>query len=314
MFSKALDYLNNLNARQVLMLAGGAAVLMFAAIYIFINNFVQPEVEPVNIPAPVVEKLRVTTVVVAKSDIAPRTVIRENMVEFKEIPADNVPTGSITSIADVVDRPAKITILAGDIITGRKLFKNTDQAGFVGTIPPDCRAVAINVNDVTGVAGFAKPGDYVDLMLVEKDDDSATANIILQNVLLLSLNQSMDRSDFEVTGEGETKVSQAANNPTIATFALHPEEVLRLVSASKLGDIYLMLRPSKPIENYVDNINYKVISANAKPKKEETPPVVETPPAEPEKKVEKFVIIEGNEIVQDPNDEKNKSSDNAAQK
>ncbi len=311
MFSKKiLDYLNNLNARQVLMLAGVAAIMMFAAIYFFLTNFVKQEIEPVKISVPV-NQPRVMTVVVAKSDIAPRTVIRESMVQFKEVPADSVPNGAVTSIADVVDCPAKITILAGDIITSRKLYKNTDQAGYVGTIPPDCRAVAINVNDVTGVAGFAKPGDHVDLMLVEKDNDSATANIILQDVLLLSINQSMDRSDFEVNEDGDKNPSKAASNPTIATFALHPEEVLRLVSASKLGEIYLMLRPSKPLENYVDNINYKVISANAKPK-QETPPVVETPPQpEPEKKVDKFVIIEGDTVVQDPNDEKNKSADNS---
>ena len=313
MFSKILDYLNNLNARQVLMLAGGAAIMMFAAIYLFLTNFVEKEV-PVAIPVKV-EQQRVTTVVVAKSDIAPRTVITENMVQFKEVPSDSVPNGAITSIADVVNCPAKITILAGDVITGRKLYKNTDQAGFVGAIPPDCRAVAINVNDVTGVAGFAKPGDYVDLMLVEKDDDSATANIILQNVLLLSINQSMDRNDFEVTGDGERNPSKAASNPTIATFALHPEEVLRLVSASKLGEIYLMLRPSKPIENHIDNINYKVISANAKPKVEQTPPVVSTPPPEPvpEKKIDKFVIIQGDDVVQDPNDEKITSSNNKSE-
>ena len=299
MFSKILDYLNNLNARQVLMLAGIAAIMMFAAIYFFLTNFVKQEIEPVKIPVPV-EQPRVMTVVVAKSDIAPRTVIRENMVQFKEVPADSVPNGAVTSIADVVDCPAKITILAGDVITQRKLYKNTDQAGFVGNIPADCRAVAINVSDVTGVAGFAKPGDHVDLMLVEKADDSATANIILQNVLLLSINQSMDRNDFEVNADGEKNPSQAVNAPTIATFALRPEEVLRLVSASKLGDIYMMLRPVKPLENYVDNINYKVVSSNAKPKVE-TAPVVETPPQpEPSKK---FVIIQGNEVVQDPNDD-----------
>ena len=306
MFSKILDYLNNLNARQVLILAGAAAVMMFAAIYIFLTNFVEKEV-PVSIPVPV-EQPRVTTVVVAKSDIAPRTVIRENMVQFKEIPQDSVPAGAVTSIADAVDCPARITILAGDIITQRKLYKDESQAGFVGLIPPDCRAVAINVNDVTGVAGFAKPGDHVDLMLVEKGDDSATTNIILQNILLLSINQSMDRSDFETNAEGDKNHGQAINSPTIATFALRPHEVLRLVSASKLGEIYLMLRPEHPIDNYVDNIDYKVISANAKPKVEETPKVAETPKVETppeEKKAKKFVIIQGDEITQDPENDDN---------
>ena len=301
-FKKVLDYLNNLNARQVLILAGIAAALMFATLYFLFTMITAKEEANVE-TVPVETPPSVTTVIVAKTDIAPRAVIRESMVELKEMLTENVPNGAITSMDEVTDLPARVTIMAGDIITSRKLYKDSDSAGYVGAIPPDCRAVAINVNDVTGVAGFAKPGDHVDLMLVEKADDSATTNIILQNVLLLSINQSMDRNDFETNKEGDRNTGAAVGNPTIATFALRPQEALRLISASKLGDIYLMLRPAKPVEMYVDDINYKVISANAKPKVETAPPpVTVTPPttqpqSEPEPQPpKKFVIIQGDEV------------------
>lgn len=319
MQKKILNYLNNLNFRQVMILAGVAAVIMFASIYLFLTAYTaKPIVVPKEEPTPE-EVIQYASVVVAKSDIAPRMMIRKNMVELKDIPAEDVPNGAITSISDVVDLPARITILAGDVITNRKIYKDADQSGFVGTIPPDCRAVSINVNDVTGVAGFAKPGDYVDLLLVENNGTSATSNIILQNVLLLSINQSMDRGDVDKDDEGSNS-NAAIRNPSIVTVALRPHEALKLISASKLGDIYLMLRPAKPIDMYVDGMEYKVISANAPPPKEETTPAVEpvTSPqiepdtdSEPEKKEEIIEIIEGDEFFSknSADDADNKSKD-----
>ena len=301
MVSRILKYLNNLNVRQVFLLAGIAALMMFFAIYLFLNSYTSKEesvTESTEEP-----KISLTEVVVAKSDISPRIKIRDEMLEVKEIPTADVPSGAISNKEEIIDKPAKITILAGDVITSRKLYKDTDHTGFVGTIPPDCRAISIHVNDVTGVAGFAKPGDYVDLLLVENDGTSATTNVILQNVLLLSINQNMNRD--EVEKEGESKA--AIDNPSIVTVALRPHEALKLVSASKLGDIYLMLRPAIPLENSVEGMEYKVISANApSPKTESLPPQSTPEPVPQEKEKPKAVIeiIHGDELLQPESSQK----------
>lgn len=302
MVSRILKYLNNLNVRQVLILAGIVALMMFFAIYLFLTFYTSKEVESVTEETDE-KKTSLTAVVVAKSDISPRIKIRDEMLEVKEIPSSDVPSGAISNKDEIIDKPAKITILAGDVITSRKLYKDTDHTGFVGTIPPDCRAISIHVNDVTGVAGFAKPGDYVDLLLVENDNTSATTHVILQNVLLLSINQNMHRDDVE--NEGESKA--AIDNPSIVTVALRPHEALKLVSASKLGDIYLMLRPAIPLENYVEGMEYKVISANAPSPKEKVPPAEVKPepvPQEPPKPKNVIEIIHGDELLPSESTEK----------
>lgn len=302
MVSRILKYLNNLNVRQVLILAGIVALMMFFAIYLFLTFYTSKEVESVTEETDE-KKTSLTAVVVAKSDISPRIKIRDEMLEVKEIPSSDVPSGAISNKDEIIDKPAKITILAGDVITSRKLYKDTDHTGFVGTIPPDCRAISIHVNDVTGVAGFAKPGDYVDLLLVENDNTSATTHVILQNVLLLSINQNMQRDDVE--NEGESKA--AIDNPSIVTVALRPHEALKLISASKLGDIYLMLRPAIPLENYVEGMEYKVISANAPSPKEKVPPAevkTEPVPQEPPKPKNVIEIIHGDELLPSESTEK----------
>ena len=298
MISRILNYLNNLNVRQVLILAGISAALMFVAIFLFLSAYTEKE-DKITETESSEEKPTMISVVVAKSDIAPRIKIREDMLTVKEIPSEDVPNGAITDKSEIIDKPAKITILAGDVITVRKLYKNEEQSGFVGTIPADCRAISIPVNDVTGVAGFAKPGDYVDLLFVENDSTSATTNIILQNVLLLSINQSMDRN--EVPQEGEPNSNVAISNPSIVTVALRPHEALKLVSASKLGDIYLMLRPARPLDTYVEGMEYKIVSANTPPapvSQATPPPAEETKPPAEEKNEKVIEIIEGDEVFQ----------------
>ena len=302
MISKILKYLNNLNIRQVLILAGVAAGLMFAAIYMFLSAYTEKEDDDGS-EGGREEKTILKTVVVAKTDIAPRIKITEEMLEVKEMPKDSVPSDAIEKREEILEKPARMNILAGDVITSRKIYKSEDQTGFVGTIPPDCRAISIPVNDVTGVSGFVKAGDRVDLMLVENDGTSAMSNIILQNVLLLSINKSME------SGENEDGKNTAIENPTIVTVALRPHEALKLVSATKLGDIYLMLRPAKPLENYVEGIEYKVISAKATEEKEERKPEEKKEEVVEEIKEEKkksavIEIIEGAQLVTPPAKEK----------
>lgn len=296
MISKILKELNNLNIRQVLILAGIAAGMMFTAIYLFLSTYTAKEVEQVSEEVRE-EKLRLKPVVVAKTDIAPRIKIKEEMLEVKEMSEENVPSDAIKEKEEILEKPAKVTILAGDVITSRKIYKNEEETGFVGTIPPDCRAISIHVNDITGVAGFAKAGDHVDLMLVENDGTSATSNIILQNVLLLSINQNMER---------EKEDDKAAiENPSIVTVALRPHEALKLASATKLGEIYLMLRPARPLENYVEGMEYKVISSKAAEEVKPSPKEEVAPEPEEEKK-EVIKIIEGDQLLTEPEEKEKK--------
>lgn len=264
MFRRLIDRLirsfNDMRPRQLLILASIAAGLMFLAIYFGLNSIASKnaDIAVEQTPPPVVEEK--VAVVVAKVNIPPRTRIQEAMLQMKELPVSAVPEGAIKSFDDVKNVQIKVSIFAGDIITIQKIFAEGGDEGFTGSIPSNCRAISINVNDVTGVAGFAKPGDRVDLLLVEKGKNSVTSNLLLQNVPLLSINQDTGGS----APVGENGVPSAPiTNPTIATFALPPKDILKLISASKLGEIYLSLRPAKPQSTYVEAMEYTIDSIDA---------------------------------------------------
>lgn len=301
MLQRILNRLNDLRPKQLLMLAGITAILMFMVIYIGINLASNTKEIIVQTEPEKKEVIQKTPVVVAKVNIPARTRIQDSMLQIKEMPVEMVPEGAITNFDDVKDVQIKVSIFAGDILTIHKVFNAKGEEGFVGEIPADCRAVSINVSEVTSVAGFAKPGDKVDLLLVEKDKYSVTTNLILQNVPLLSVNQDMAGSN-NIDDIGNT--TSAITNPTIATFALPPQDVLKLISASKLGEIYMMLRPSNPRANYVPEMEYTIDSIT-KPQPVEQPmpaipsnptPVLPQLPAVPT--TPKIDIILGDEIVQ----------------
>lgn len=261
MFSKLLDLLNGLRPRQLLLLAGGSALLMFGLLYFALSGLTKVKQAPA---APEEFRKPMRSVVVARENIPPRTVIQESMLEIKDMPFGTEPQGAAISMEEVVNRPAISTIFEGDVITMQKVFTDQSQVGFVGTIPMDCRAVSVGVSEITGVAGFAKPGDHVDVVLVEKGEEAATSRLLLQDVLLLGVNQDME-------GDG----GKGKEHPAIATLALEPDNALKVVSAAAVGELYLILRPFQPRDSRVDEPSYTLRSsylAKGKTKDPETTP------------------------------------------
>jgi pilus assembly protein CpaB len=100
-------------------------------------------------------------------------------------------------------------------------------------IPEGMRAVSIRVNDVIGVAGFAIPQTRVDVLLTitPPGGDNPITKIVLQNVPMLALDQTIHRDE-----EG---------NPipaTVATVLVTPEDAEKLVHAAAQGSIQMALR------------------------------------------------------------------------
>lgn len=310
--SKFFDWLSNLRPRQLLALAGVSALFIFFIMYFALtmvakNQVPIPEINnetntEENQDEPEKPELQMVSVVVATKTIEPKTMLISKFLETKEIPENAVPPDAVTNIAEIANKPARVRIYQGDVITHQKVYRTVEQSGFVGSIPPDCRAVTVAVSDVTGVSGFAKPGDYVDVLLIEREENSVTSRLILQDVLLLSINKNMGvqrtSEDDKNDNSSVNPATTAIENPSLATFALRPDEVLELVTASRLGEIYLMLRPLVPQSNYITGAQYTMQSLKGKNianniKNPAQP--AETPAETPAPVEEKIEIIYGNE-------------------
>jgi pilus assembly protein CpaB len=270
---KFSNFMERFTPRQLLLLCCVIALVVFLLIYFTLTRLTAEK------PKPVAAKPTTAMIVVAQKDIAPRELIRPNMVKLKEVPSNAVPTGAVHRTTDIIGRPAKVGIIEGEVVTGQKLYASVQDAGLSGRIPPDCRAVTVSISEVTGVAGFAKPGDYVDVMLVSSNVEphKVVSEMVLQNVLLLAINKSTDnpppaQPQNKNANQGQ-QGNQAANqnknvtavgNPATATLALTPEDSLKLAAKAQLGQIYLALRPFRPAVPNSEETYYSVTKATGR--------------------------------------------------
>ena len=263
------DLSEKITYRHWVLLAGIASLVLGLLVFAGLNGMgANEEAKPVS----------TIHVVVAKQDIAPKTIIKESMVEVREVPASMVSDDAVREVSDIINKPAKVEILKDDIISTRKVLMDITMAGFTGDIPPECRAISIAITDVTGVAGFAKPGDYVDVMLIAKGEEKMTGRIVLQDVLLLAINKNTEQKQ-KATGDGSSgdtkktgdsadsknqsdkKNADAAKDEAIsdlatATLAVLPEDALKLITEAQEGTLYLALRPYKPRDKFTTDTRY----------------------------------------------------------
>ena len=240
------------------------------------------------------EQAVMVQVVVAKQDIPERAILKEEMLKIAEVPADLAPPGAYTSVADAVEHPACIPIQQGDVITDKKVYADIRMAGFAGTIPPNCRAVSVAISDITGMSGFAKAGDYVDIMVITGSrEDGVKGEVLMQNVLLLGINKDgetagkTDSSEEKKSGgkekdQTERGIQGTKDDMKTATLALPLDQALKLAVASQKGTIYLALRPYHPTDLFTLDTEFslpgdkKELAAPAVPAaRQET---LETPP------------------------------------
>ena len=290
---KLSTVMERLTPRQLLIICGVIALLIFLLIYFTLTRLTAEKPQPAPTPATQPKQVQVkdVTVVFAKTSIPERTLIKEEMLTLKTMPSNKAPFGALTRTTDLVGRPTRVSINAGEAITNQKVFASILDMGLSGRIPPECRAITVGISDVTGVAGFAQPGDYVDVMLVSSqvENNKVVSEMILQNVLLLAINKQVENhsstpaqsNSKDNKGQNQNAGNQpkVTGSPAMATMALVPEDALKLAAKAQLGQIYLVLRPYRPANGVSDDTYYSVTKASGK--MPVTPPPAGTiPPGE----------------------------------
>ncbi len=102
-------------------------------------------------------------VVVAARDLAPGQAISEGDVTLQAMPENLAPEDALTSIESVLGQTLAVPRSAGDVI------RQAHLGPWQFDLEPNERAMAIQVNDASGVAGVLKPGDKVGVVALIDD-------------------------------------------------------------------------------------------------------------------------------------------------
>jgi pilus assembly protein CpaB len=188
-----------------------------------------------------VAKKPTTSVVVAAAEINPGTALSSNLVKTVAWPQDLVPEGAVDRYEAVNDRVVIVSLNKGEPVLRNKLAPEGTAAGLSGLLGDGKRAMSVRVDDVSGNAGFIRPGDRVDvLMSIQMPDKNEQhySKTILQNILVLSSGQVWEQQ-------------QKDQKPVIVktvTLEVSPEEGEILNLASNEGKIRLALRSRNNLE------------------------------------------------------------------
>ena len=150
---------------------------------------------------------------------------------------------SVRSPQDLIGMITRAPIADGEQILSNKV-RRPDEApkeAILSTMTPKGkRAVTVGVDALTGVGGFVRPGDIVDILWTlavpqpgQQTGEPVTV-VLFQGVPVLAVGREMVGYPASTT--------EAANEYTV-TLALSPQETSFLLFAREQGRIQLSLRP-----------------------------------------------------------------------
>ena len=178
-----------------------------------------------------------TRVAVAAADIGQGTRLAAASVQLVDWPSGSVPPGAITDPKLLAERVTRTDISKGEPVLESKLAPPGTTGGLSAVVAAGKRAMTVRVNDVVGVAGFALPGNYVDILVnlqaMASDAggrEQSVSKIVLERILVLAVAQESNRDDTK------PRVVNAV------TLELAPDQVEKLDLARSIGSLSLVLR------------------------------------------------------------------------
>ena len=222
---------------------GASAVLGLAALVVAKTMLPNKATARVAMAAPVVGQ----PVVVAKGPLKFGDRLDASKLEVLKLPANAVPEGAFTTVAQVLAQdhggaPVALTPIASrEPLLPAKLSGPGARASVASEIGDGFRAYTIKVSDVTGVGGHALPGDRVDVVLMRDTTPDGPARhfvsqVVLQNVRVLGVDLNADLS------------SDKPANPSTATLEVTVQDTQKLAMAGDLGKLSLALRKTGSVE------------------------------------------------------------------
>jgi len=209
-------------------------------------------------------------IAVASVPLAFGTDVSPDKVKFVPYPAASLPPGSFRSVQELLPegkrRVALRPILVNQPLLAADLSGEGQGASIAALLPDGMRAATVRINDVSGVAGFVKPNDTVDVLITRQPiggDGAAqgqqVTDVLLQNIRVIAMDQA-------ASSNGQPVVSRTA------TLELTPLDAQKVALGQQLGQLSLVLRKPGVEQNIpsvetvsLDDLRYSYYSGQRPP-------------------------------------------------
>ncbi|MCX5782883.1 MAG: Flp pilus assembly protein CpaB [Elusimicrobia bacterium] len=201
----------------------------------------------------IVKSYDTANVLIARTDLPSRTLMREDLVEIAQVPRkfmqqDSYEVRSPSDLKLVSNMVTTIRIPKGNQITISALTNLGPDAGISVKVPPGYRASVITVPNE--LLMLVKPGDRVDVLvtfdaLIAENKREKVTVTILQSVQVIGVGSNLGQGlTVEQARQRKTKESDnmAFSDKGALALALSPQESQYLALSRRYGEIDVIVR------------------------------------------------------------------------
>jgi len=198
-------------------------------------------------------------VVISNQDILEGTRLDESLLTLAQAPKRFLQPGALTSLDLAAGMVTQAPILKGEQILETKLAALGAISGLSVKIPQGYRALSLEIDEVSGMAGLIHPNNFIDLLATFEMEDSSEATqiatyTIAQKILVLAVGDDLGAAlDLDAISEKTLKKNLfggssfteklASQHKKTLTLALTPKQVQEVEFAKNHGKISMALRP-----------------------------------------------------------------------
>ena len=197
-------------------------------------------------------------VVVAAQDLPDGAILEPTHVRMASVPERFVQPYAVRAPHEVMGKVVLAPIAEGEQIMTTKVRRPEEVptgTTLSGVMPKGKRAVTIAVDTLTGVGGFVRPGDLIDVLWTLKlppekgqGEGQAVTLTLFQDVPVLAIGGEMTGRPTGPGGSAAKRRGAEGQQGTeaaqyLVTMGLTPQETSFLLFAREQGRIQLSLRP-----------------------------------------------------------------------
>ncbi|KAB7613475.1 Flp pilus assembly protein CpaB [Amylibacter sp. SFDW26] len=185
----------------------------------------------------VANNVELIDVYVAAENLSYGKVLTKEDVKIIEWPANSIPETAFSKAEDLFGldgetdfRTVVRAVDAGEILLSTKVTGLGEDASVASSLSDGMRAFTLRVDVASGVSGFLRPGDKIDIYWTGRVGESTVTRLIMDEIALIAIDQS---------------ASSQTQAPTVAktvTVAVSPHTVAALAQAQSTGNLLLSLR------------------------------------------------------------------------
>lgn len=189
-----------------------------------------------------------TAILVAARPLRAGGLLKADDLAVRELPAATLPEGAHPDTpaarSELFGAMVRRSLAEGDALLPADVLRPGDHGFLAVVLAPGMRATTVGVDAVSGSAGLIWPGDRVDLILTQMQQDGglpaahrASAETVLTNARVIAIDQRLL--------QGATPGNDPPPARTV-TLEVTPAQAERVAVAARLGHLSLAVRAAEP--------------------------------------------------------------------